>query len=131
MKHYRSVLAGICTLLAMAEMLHVKADTCAPAASQINTQGATMTAVGLPIAVTHGLVQVSVTMDNGKITNVNALQLPHDNNHSWQNSNRAAAILRSEVLTAQSADVDAVSGATYTSDAYLKSLQAALDAAHS
>ena len=42
----------------------------------------------------------------------------------------ALPILRSETLTAQSAQIDTVSGATYTSDAYIRSLQSAIDAAH-
>ena len=57
------------------------------------------------------------------------LQLPGGNRRSTQIAQYAAPQLRSEVLVAQSAKVDAVSGATYTSQGYLQSLQVALDAA--
>lgn len=84
---------------------------------------------GPPIAITHGIVRVRVTMAGGRITRVAAINLPHDNDVSWMRSEVAAAILAREVVAAQSAHVDAVSGATYTSRAYLTSLQAAIDAA--
>lgn len=77
-----------------------------------------------------GAVQVQVTVSGGTVTDVTALQLTDDDRKSVQISNRAAPLLRSEVLAAQSADVQTVSGATVTSNAYLTSLQAALDAAH-
>lgn len=77
-----------------------------------------------------GDVQVQVVVAGGKITDVKALQLTDAERRSEMISATAAPILRSEVLQAQSANVDTVSGATVTSDAYLSSLQAALDAAH-
>lgn len=76
-----------------------------------------------------GPVQVQVTIASGKITEVKALQLTNYGGRSVQISNYAAPILRSEVLKAQSAKVSTVSGATYTSDGYLSSLQSALDKA--
>jgi uncharacterized protein with FMN-binding domain len=92
------------------------------------TKGAIRTAIGPQLVLAHGIVQVKVSVTNGRITDVTALQLPHDNPHSWDDSTAAAAKLRSEVLAAQSADVNVVSGATYTSRGYARSLQAALDA---
>jgi uncharacterized protein with FMN-binding domain len=77
-----------------------------------------------------GPVQVQVTIAGGKITDVVALQLPSGQGHSAAIAAYAAPILRSEALTAQSAQIDLVSGATYTSQGYASSLQAALDAAH-
>ena len=77
-----------------------------------------------------GPVQVQITVANGKITDVTALQLTNTDGKSIQISNRAAPLLKSKVLAAQSADVQTVSGATITSDAYLTSLQAAIDAAN-
>lgn len=77
-----------------------------------------------------GAVQVQITVKAGQITDVAALKLTDAEGRSVQISNYAAPILRSEVLQAQSADVQTVSGATVTSDAYLTSLQAALDAAN-
>jgi len=75
------------------------------------------------------LVEIAVTISGGAITDVTALQLTDADGRSVQISNRAAPVLREEVLQAQSASVSMVSGATYTSGAYLESLQAALDQA--
>jgi uncharacterized protein with FMN-binding domain len=84
---------------------------------------------GPAIRTKAGLVQVRVAIHKNKIRDVQLLQGPHGTRHSAWLSRRAVMILRHEVLNAQSADVDMISGATYTSDGYLRSLQAALDAA--
>jgi uncharacterized protein with FMN-binding domain len=76
-----------------------------------------------------GIVQVQLTLTNGKITAVTPLQVPNNDGHSSDLSRRSIPILTQEVLSAQSASIDAVSGATYTSEAYAQSVQAALDAA--
>lgn len=76
-----------------------------------------------------GVVQVRLTLTNGKITAADAIQIPQDDGHSQDLSNYSIPKLTQEVLTAQSASIDAVSGATYTSEAYAQSVQAALDAA--
>jgi uncharacterized protein with FMN-binding domain len=76
-----------------------------------------------------GNVQVQVTISGGKITDIKPLQLTNFCGRSQQISNYAAPILRSEVLKAQSARVASVSGATYTTQGYLSSLQSALDKA--
>jgi uncharacterized protein with FMN-binding domain len=65
----------------------------------------------------------------GTITDVKALQLTNQDGRSIQISNYAAPVLRTEALSAQSADIQSVSGATYTSEGYVTSLQAALDKA--
>ncbi|WP_416418806.1 FMN-binding protein [Paenarthrobacter aromaticivorans] len=85
---------------------------------------------GASVATRFGTVQVQVTIQDGKITEVVPLQLTDAERKSAQISSRAAPVLRSEVLKAQSANVQTVSGATVTSEAYLTSLQAALDAAN-
>ncbi|WP_223934778.1 FMN-binding protein [Arthrobacter sp. StoSoilB5] len=85
---------------------------------------------GASVQTRFGPVQVQVTIQNGKITEVTALQLTDAERKSAQISSRAAPVLRSEVLQAQSANVQTVGGATVTSEAYLTSLQAALDAAN-
>ena len=77
-----------------------------------------------------GTVQVQITVKAGQITDVTALKLTDAEGRSVQISNYAAPVLRDEVLQAQSANVQTVGGATVTSDAYLTSLQAALDAAN-
>ena len=84
---------------------------------------------GTAVQTPYGTVQVQVTISGGKIADVTALQLPGGNRRSTQIAQYAAPQLRSEVLTAQSANVDTVSGATYTSQGYIASLQAALAAA--
>ncbi|WP_271192408.1 FMN-binding protein [Agromyces luteolus] len=87
------------------------------------------TYAGTTVSTRFGDAQVQVTISGGAITDVTALQLPDHDGRSVQLSNRAATVLQSEVLQAQSSSVAMVSGATYTSSAYLQSLQAALDAA--
>jgi uncharacterized protein with FMN-binding domain len=67
-----------------------------------------------------------VTIKNGKIVAIDALQLQGNDPRSVQISSSAAPILQQEALTAQTAAVDAVSGATYTSASYTQSLQSAL-----
>jgi len=89
----------------------------------------TGTFAGSVVQTRFGNMQVSVTVSAGAITDVTALQLTDHDGRSVQISNYAAPILRSEVLSAQSANVQSVSGATYTSSGYLQSLQSALDAA--
>jgi uncharacterized protein with FMN-binding domain len=89
----------------------------------------TGTFAGSTVQTRFGPVQVEIVVADGKITNVKALQLTNDGGRSVQISNYAAPILRKEVLSAQSANVSSVGGATYTSEAYLSSLQSALDKA--
>jgi uncharacterized protein with FMN-binding domain len=99
-----------------------------------STLGATAKAggtyAGTAVETRFGTVQVQVTIKAGVITDVTALHLTDQEQRSVQISARAAPLLRSEVLSAQSANVQTIGGATYTSEAYLTSLQAALDAAH-
>jgi uncharacterized protein with FMN-binding domain len=88
------------------------------------------TYAGSVVRTRFGTVQVQITVKAGAITDVTALQLTDDDRKSVQISNRAAPLLRAAVIKAQSAQVQTISGATVTSDAYLSSLQAALDAAN-
>jgi len=78
----------------------------------------------------YGNVQVQITVSGGRMTDVQALQLPSDYARSQQISDYAGPKLRQEALDAQSANIDTVSGATYTSDGYRQSLQSALDQVH-
>ena len=98
--------------------------------SSSSNSSASGTYKGNTVQTRFGPVQVQITVANGKITDVTALQLTNTDGKSIQISNRAAPLLRSKVLAAQSANVQTVSGATITSDAYLTSLQAAIDAAN-
>ncbi len=74
-------------------------------------------------------MQVAIVVANGKITDVTALQLTNQGGRSVEISNYAAPTLRSETLSAQSAKIQSVSGATYTSEGYITSLQSAIDKA--
>jgi uncharacterized protein with FMN-binding domain len=85
---------------------------------------------GAVVGTQYGSVQVRVSFTGKKITNVHALQLTDSSGTSVSISAGAAPTLRHEALAAQSAKIDVVSGATYTSEAYQQSLQSALDAAH-
>jgi len=73
-----------------------------------------------------GTFQVQVVVSGGQITNVNLVSAPSDRHSSSINS-QAVPMLTQSVISAQSAQVDTVSGATWTSRSYLTSLQAALD----
>ena len=74
-------------------------------------------------------MQLKVTISGGKITDVQAVQVPQSDGKSVAISNFAVPQLRQSALTKQSANVDAVSGATYTSAGYRQALQSALDKA--
>ena len=77
-----------------------------------------------------GDVQVQVLISNGRITEIKALQMPFDRSRSAYISQVAGPMLRDEALRAQSARIDVISGATYTSDSYAQSLETALQQAH-
>ncbi|MFY9615396.1 MAG: FMN-binding protein [Candidatus Dormiibacterota bacterium] len=76
-----------------------------------------------------GDVQVKVTISGGRITDVQAIQLPYDRPRSQEISQAVGPILHDEALQAQNAQIDTLSGATYTSYGYAQSLQSALDMA--
>ncbi len=84
---------------------------------------------GPAVNTRFGPVQVEVVVANGHITDLVALQLPNGDRRSASISSRVEGTLRSQALAAQGANIDGVSGATYTSIAYARSLQAALDGA--
>lgn len=93
--------------------------------------GARATTVNGTVSQTRwGPVQVQVKITKKKITDVRVLQRPTGSGHDDQINAYALPQLRQQVLQAQSARIDGVSGATVTSDGYRESLQAALDAAH-
>ena len=76
-----------------------------------------------------GPVQVQITVQNGTISAVNAIEYPQNNPRDQQINAYAIPQLNQEALSANSASIDMVSGATYTSEGYLGSLQSALDKA--
>ena len=78
----------------------------------------------------YGVLDVTVTVRASRIINVSVTDLQTAEPTSQQISEQAIALLRPEVLSAQSGQIDAISGASYTSAAYIQSLQAALDKLH-
>ncbi len=90
---------------------------------------ASATFTGAVAQTQYGDVQVQVTVAGGRITDVTALHLTDRDGRSVAISQQAAPILRQEALQAQSAQIQAVSGATFTSEGYTTSLQSALDQA--
>jgi uncharacterized protein with FMN-binding domain len=85
------------------------------------------TATGPLIQTFYGPVRIRVTVVAGTLTEVTEVTLPSEHLHSRWIAANLVPQLRQRVLTAQSADVDVVSGATYTGQGYLTSLQGALD----
>lgn len=101
-----------------------------PSSSSRSTKSTgTKTVTGDTVQTRWGPVQVRVTVKNGKITDVTAVAYPSDNPKDQEINSYAIPQLRREALAAQSAQIDSVSGATYTSDGYKQSLQSALDSA--
>ena len=84
---------------------------------------------GKVVNTRYGPVQVEVTLSGSTIVDVQALQLPSDRQYSAEISDYVAPYLRRMALQAQSASIDIISGATYTSTGYARSLQSALNAA--
>jgi uncharacterized protein with FMN-binding domain len=94
-----------------------------PSVSSSTSSSGSTTITGTTVTTEKGDVQVQVTYEGGRITAVKMLKQP---NHPQTTA--AVPKLIAETLTAQSADIDTVSGATITSDGYRESLQAAIDA---
>jgi uncharacterized protein with FMN-binding domain len=95
-----------------------------PSAGLVATGGTAFT--GAVVETQFGPVQVQIAVSSGTVVDVEAVQLPSDRARSARISQYSAPILRSEAIQAQSARVDIVSGATYTSRAYALSLDSAL-----
>ena len=130
---YRTSLAGPVPATAAAAP-GVVPDSPAPSGSTrsgaTRTRTRTLTVNGTVADTRWGPVQVQVKINNNKIIDVRTLRRPTGNDRDERINTYAVPQLRAEVLAAQSARIDAVSGATVTSDGYIESLQAALDAAH-
>ncbi len=99
-----------------------------PSASSGSSSSGTYT--GDAVQTRWGTVQVQITVKDGKITKADAVEYPNENPKDQQINAYAIPTLNAEVVDAQSAKIDAVSGATVTSDGYLTSLQSAIDAAN-
>lgn len=130
----RAALALLATVIGLVLLLGFKtaprgnADRPAAVAPARTGSMGTRTYDGTTVNTPYGPVQVRITKTNGKLTDVTALQLPNADPQSQQIASYAAPLLRSEALKAGSAKIDTISGATYDSQGYAQSLQAALDA---
>lgn len=146
----RIVVAVMATLSAVTLILGYRTSTSAPdtttaAAPSVPSPGTTAT-IGGPTGGTatgsgsttvpgdtaqtrYGPVQVQVSVSGGRITAVDVLQYPDSSGKDQRINSQAIPQLIDETLSAQSSRIDMVSGATYTSDGYVTSLQSALDRA--
>ncbi|MEV5440441.1 FMN-binding protein [Streptomyces sp. NPDC052682] len=137
----RAVLAGAATVSGIVLLLSLKPASdpgsaqavggqVPPAAAQSPQGGAqaagSSTVTGDAAQTQYGAVQVRLTVSGGKITQAEAVQAPKGG-RSDQITQTAVPRLNQAAVAAQSADIDAVSGATYTSAGYKQSLQSALD----
>lgn len=89
------------------------------------------TFTGTAVSTRFGNVQVQAVISGGKLTNVIVLQVPDRGGYEDQIVQIAVPELKTEALSAQSSNIDVISGATYTSQGYAESLQSALDQAGS
>jgi uncharacterized protein with FMN-binding domain len=102
---------------------NIAADAVSSPPAAVSTAPGVTTVVGTTERNSYGNVQVQLTFTDNRITDVRLLKLPNSGP-----SQQAGPILVQETLQAQSASIDTVSGATQTSESYIKSLQAAIDA---
>ncbi len=98
------------------------------AASAPSSGYADGTYTGSQASALYGVVQVQATIQGGKITNVQFLSHPTGRNSDQINA-RAVPLLTEQAIAVQSANVQVVSGATLTSNAFMQSLQSALSQA--
>jgi uncharacterized protein with FMN-binding domain len=122
------------TAAAVALLFGYHTSTAGPLAATTETVAAAPPATGTAgtttgsVAQTRwGPVQVQITVQDGRITAVTVPQYPDGNGRDREINDVALPELVQETLSAQSADIDMVSGATVTSEGYLESLQSALD----
>ena len=110
-----------------------------PTASGAGSTGTTGTSSGSSASGTYtgdavmtryGAVQVVITVKNGTVTKSAVTQVPWSDHKDQEINSYAVPILNSETVQAQSAQIDMVGGATYTSQGYIQSLQSAIDQAH-
>lgn len=139
----RIVITTVSTVAGVVALLGLKPDTpdltseagtaatSSPGGStSTSTAGAApQTVTGDAISTRFGPVQVEVTVTDGRITDVQVLQYPNSDRRDAEINGYALPLLVQATLDANSADIDMVSGATYTSQGYVRSLQSALDQA--
>jgi uncharacterized protein with FMN-binding domain len=97
--------------------------TSAPGSNAVYKDGSY---TGSPADAQYGYIQVKAIIKNGKITDVQFLQAPNDRNRSIMINQYADPQLTSEAIQAQNANVDIITGATDSSEAFIQSLSDAL-----
>jgi uncharacterized protein with FMN-binding domain len=137
---------GIIIIFVLYTVFHTNSQAVLPASTTKNNgSGSTATAAngtnitqgaykngtytGSAADASYGNIQVQATIQNGKITDVQFLQSPNDRDESVQINQQADPILAQEAIQAQNAQVDIVSGATDSSQAFMQSLASALSQA--
>ena len=135
----RAILVGVGTVAGAAAVLSYQpgalfgsgspaaaapAATSSPAA--VTKAVTTQTYTGDAVETGFGAVQVEVTVEGSTITDVTAIAVPQDDPKSSQISAYAIPELEQQAITAQSASLDGISGASYTSAGFAQSLQSAL-----
>jgi uncharacterized protein with FMN-binding domain len=136
----RVILAVVGTVASLVMLLSFKTHAAAPAVtppaaisstgstdSSTGSSTGTKTVTGSAVDTRFGPVQVQITVTNGKIAAATAVDYPTGNPRDAQINAYAIPTLNSEAVQAGSASIDMVSGATYTSEGYLQSLQSALN----
>jgi uncharacterized protein with FMN-binding domain len=126
--HTTPDVAGLATSPAPSSSSSASSGTAGSGGSSGSSTG-TRTLTGDSVQTRYGPVQVRVALKNGTLTDVTAVTYPQENPRDRQINSYAIPQLTREALTAQSADIDTVTGATYTSEGYRQSLQSALDSA--
>jgi uncharacterized protein with FMN-binding domain len=97
-----------------------------PTTPTTSTGTATNTVTGTAAGTRYGPVQVQITVDNGQVTAVTAVEYPQESRRDAQINAYAIPQLNQEAVAAKSSKIDMISGATYTSSGYITSLQSAL-----
>ncbi|MEV4557445.1 FMN-binding protein [Kitasatospora sp. NPDC049285] len=94
-----------------------------------STTGSSRTVTGTAINTRYGPVQVKLTLSGSTISKIDVIQYPTRDRRDQEINSYAIPVLNQEAIAAQNASIDVVSGATYTSEGYTRSLQSALDQA--
>ena len=109
---------------------NVRSKSSKKPSAQTTTTSAAQSYTGAAVDTQWGVVQVRITVQGGRITASDAVQYPQNNGRDLEINSYAVPALNTEVVQANSAQIDAISGATVTSDGYIQSLQSAVDQAH-
>jgi uncharacterized protein with FMN-binding domain len=126
----RAIAALAVTVAVVVWLVRYQTHPPAPPAKRPKPRVAEHVVAGPIFTTPFSAIQVGVVMKAGKLTDVRTLILTGDGAHTQALNARAEPLLRKRALAAGSAKFDVVSGATYTSESYKESLQAAIDRAN-